>query len=688
MNSVIDYLNSKNVPFKHAGPNNIHLSCFFHSEDPSKRGRLYINVDPAMSPPGLFHCHVCGERGALNKIRKHFGDPPLDDDGNEYVKGSSKKISTQNLSILRAAADYYNDRLYDNEEAFDWLRTKRGLTLETIMSHKLGYADGGLGSHLKGLGFAADEIKNCNLIKADGSDFFVNRITIPYIINGHVLQIRGKDMNGKYFTPPGDQVRPYNIDSVRNAKSVVITEGEFDALVVEQLGYATIGVPGSTSWQDDWNGYLSEAKRIYACFDRDDSGDRGFERVEKSIGARVKKVLMPLHAEGETKNDPSEWIVVKGHTAEEFAELIAAANQSLVVDVNEALQEWLQMEGNPIKNRMSIGFPTLDLIIDGGVQNGQVVVLLARTGTGKTISLVNMFHYIIQNDPTKKILFFSLEQTRNEWFDRALKIYSFHNNPKPKSMAELDLWKRYISERDDRNRLKYSIASFNIPDMVNFYQNNLMIVDKNRVTEDEFRLCVDDYIEAMGAKPDIIAVDYLGYWARAFKGEGYERTTAAIMKLKELGKDIQVPIITPHQVNRMANDQRLELTSSRDSGAVEETADFLFALQRTQQQEADPRATGMRNVDTNELTIDVLKSRHGGKGRCVTLIDAPQSLVLLEKQQNAINAKAKDQVGSRMRGESLNDFYLRVASGVPHDHDENWRDKAFRRLEDELRNES
>ncbi len=687
--NVIDYLNSKGVAFKHAGPYNIHTSCFFHDEDPSKRGRLYINVDPNMSPPGLFHCHVCGERGALNKIRKHFGDPPLDDDGNSFVKGASKQVTTQNLSLLKAAAEYYQDALCENPKALDWLKTERGLSLETIGTHKLGWADGGLGAHLKSSGFSLDEIAKSNLIKSDGKDFFVNRITIPYMVNGHVMQIRGKDMDAKYFTAPGDSPRPYNIDAARDAKTVILTEGEFDALVLEQLGYNAIGVPGSTSWQDSWNEYLADAKKIYACFDRDESGAKCYERVSKSLGAKVRQVLMPVHGQGEAKNDPSEWIVKKGHTAEEFAALISEASDSLVVDVTEAHQEWLHMEGNPIKNRMSIGFPTLDLIIDGGVQNGQVVVMLARTGTGKTISLVNMFHNIIASDPKKKILFFSLEQTRNEWFDRALKIYSFHNNPpKPCTEEELESWKRAVHERDDRNRLKYSIASHNIPSMIKFYQNNLMIVDKNKITEDEFRMCVDDYIDAMGSKPDFIAVDYLGYWARSFKGEAYERTTAAVMKLKELGKDIGVPIISPHQVNRMANDRQLELTSSRDSGAVEETADFLFALQRSVQQEADPKNTGMRAVDINELTIDVLKSRHGGKGRTVVLADAPLSLAIIEKTGNPENTKANAQVGARIRGESLNDFYLRQATDMPFNHDDNWREKAFRKLEFELRNQS
>lgn len=679
MSIVLDYLNSKGVIYKQAGSNNVHTACWYCNEDPSKRGRLYINVDDNMSPPGLFHCHLCGEQGAFNKIRKNFGDPPLDD-SNNVLSGKF----TNNLELLRVAAEYYVDRLCDNLEAFEWLKIERGLTAETIAKHKLGWADGKLHAHLKARGFANEAIRGCNLINADGSDFFVNRITIPYMVNGQVLQIRGKDPKGKYFTPPGDKVRPYNIDAARDATTLVVTEGEFDALVVEQLGYSTIGIPGANSWQESWNGYLETTRKVLAVFDRDEAGAKGFQKLSKSLGAKVRQVLMPEHQEGETKNDPSEWIVKKGHTAQEFAALVAQSNHSLLVSVNEAYNEWLSMEGNAIKQRKSLGFSLLDYLIDGGMQDGQVAIMLARTGVGKTISLVNMFHRIISDDPNRKILFFSLEQTRNEWFDRALKIYSFYNPPKPMDLNDLDKWRTAIFDRDERGRLTQSLSSWNVPNVIDFYRNSLMIVDKNKVTEEDVRMCVEEFVEIQGEKPYLVAIDYLGYWARAFKGEAYERTTAAVMKLKELGKDLQIPIISPHQVNRMANDQRLDITSSRDSGAVEETADFLFGLQRLTTQTNNDRGTGMKDIDTHELALDILKSRHGGKGSTVKLFDAPLSLALLEASDSKYKAIAELQQNNRRKGETLNDFYLRLAANY-FDNNSDWRNIALEKLEDELR---
>lgn len=712
---VLGYLNSKGVQVKHdAGPNDIHTACFFCNEDDSKRGRLYINVDPSMSPPGLFQCHLCGESGAINKIRRHFGDPPLDDNGNDVVRDKNDK-PVSSLRLLKAAADYYHETLTEYEDKFDYLYTKRGLSTDTIVNHKLGWADGGLGNHLKSLGFSAAELKASNLIKDDGSDFFINKLTIPYFFQGNVLQIRGREIGSgpsKYLTPPGDEARLFNVDAARNQDKVIITEGEFDALTLEQLGFAAVGVPGANAWKDNWSSYLGDAKRVYLCFDRDQSGAKGFEKVSESLAkstkVKIRQILMPMHGTNEAKNDPSEWIVGKGHTKSDFEELMRASEPpSLLVSLDDAFAEWELFEGAPTRNRISLGFNDLDKKIDGGVQPGQVIITLAKTGVGKTSLLVNSFNNLIyknkvamakdRNIKPIKILFISLEQTRNEWFDRALKVYSFYNPPMPKTIRELDHWRTAFAKA---GKVNLPLVAQNISALKEFYQDHLMMVDKNKVTEEEFHEIVEDFKVRQGRKPDLIAVDYLGYWARAFPGEGYERTTAAVMKLKEIGKDVQVPIHAPHQVSRASNSQRLDIGSGRDAGAVEETADFLLALQREMKQEIDERARagakgdgmirGMKETATSNLYIDVLKSRHGGAGGDpVVLTDASMSLAWVERVNDPKNKKFIDRCDNERKyyaggtGENLNDYILRHAS----DHYQGgmrWRDVAFEKLESKI----
>lgn len=638
---VLEYLRGKSLNLKQAGQNEVHTACWYCGEDPGKRGRLYINVDPNASPPGLFECKICGESGAFNKIRKHFGDPALDDDGNLFTKEGSTPTSGVVLAVLAEAAEFYHQNLATAPQVLKWLESERGLSIETISKHKLGWATGGLKQYLMTRGFSLEDIHATGLVYKDGqqNDFFVNRVTIPFMANGKVVQIRGKDMNGKYFTPPNTGVRPYNIDAVWGASEVILCEGEFDALVLEQFGYATLGLPGSTSWQSSWNTYIDKAVKIYSCFDRDDGGAKGYEKVIKEIGPRVKQILMPEHDEeaGEKKNDPSEWIVKKKHTKEEFAELMKAANKSILVDADDAFSKWMEVEGNPNSVRVPLGIPNFDKAIGGGLMPGQVMVILAKTGVGKTLALTNIFYNMLAADPKAHILFFSLEQTRNEWFDRAMRIYRFYRETlgEPKTPME---------------------------EIVEFYRGRFALIDKNRVDEVLFRQAIQEYRETYG-QPTVCGVDYLGYWARAFKGEAYERTTEAIMKMKEIAKDEEMPTISPSQVNRSSNGQRLDLSSARDAGAVEETADLAIAMNEIMKNrsgnDADPdwRSTG-------EITWDIKKSRLGGVGAEIKFKKTPLSLCLVQTGDTVRDRLVNLEDHHHGLGMRFEEFMLRRRTGI------------------------
>lgn len=637
---VLEYLRSKSLNLKQAGPNNVHTACWYCGEDPAKRGRLYINVDPSSSPPGLFQCKICGEEGAFNKIRKHFGDAALDDDGNLFTKDGSKPASGVVLAVLKDAAEFYHQNLATAPQVMKWLEVERGIAIETISKHRLGWATGGLKQYLMTRGFSLEDIHATGLIYKDGqqNDFFVNRVTIPYIANGQVVQIRGKDMNGKYFTPTSQGVRLYNVDAVWNAHEVIICEGEFDALVLEQFGYATVGLPGSTSWQASWNTYIEKSAKIYTCFDRDEAGAKGYEKVLKEVGPRIRQILMPEHDEaaGEKKNDPSEWIAKKGHTKEDFAALVKAANTTVLVDADDAYSEWLQIENNDLI-RTPLGFSNFDKAIGGGLMPGQVMVILAKTGVGKTLALTNIFYHMLATDPKAKVLFFSLEQTRNEWFERAQRIFRFY--------------------RETLGEPKTPMS-----DIVDFYRGRFALIDKNRVDEVLFRQAIEEYQETYG-QPTVLGVDYLGYWARAFKGEAYERTTEAIMKLKEIAKDVKIPTISPSQVNRASNGQRLDLASARDAGAVEETADLAIAMNEEMinlsKDESQPnwRMTG-------DVTWDIKKSRLGGVGHETRFKKTPLSLGLVQLGDTVLDRLVNTEVRWHGQGMHFEEFMLRRRTGV------------------------
>jgi len=369
------YLISKGVMVKGQSGGNLRTTCFFCNEEPNKRGRLYIGVDDERTA-GLYLCHRCGARGNLVTLRRHFGDEDL---------AESDPVS-RHTNVLAAAARFYA-RCRDTV-AVEYLHQDRALSDATIERHEIGFAPGGrsLYEELRKDFSPADILETGLVVKRNREfvDFLqAGQITIPYHINGMVVAIRGKEIGGKYLTPPGTKARLFNVDVVPRAEELVLAEGEFDALVLEQLGYAALGVPGANVFQEHWVDYFTDARRVYIAFDPDEAGHAGTERVLGLLGPKAKRVDLPVPEGVAPKDiDPSYLVAQERWGRDNFDALFSAAlgSSTLLVTVNEAYLEWGDLQN---ASGLRLGFPLLDRAIKPGLLPGQVVVPLAKTNSGK-----------------------------------------------------------------------------------------------------------------------------------------------------------------------------------------------------------------------------------------------------------------------------------------------------------------
>lgn len=147
-------------------------------------------------------------------------------------------------------------------------------------------------------------------------DFLTSCVTIPYHVANNVITIRGRslvpDSKAKYKTLAGAKARLFNSDATWHATELFVAEGEFGCLLLEQLGYAAIGVPGAASWQDQWDGYLSLVDHVYLVFDGDEAGRKGSQRLKDRFGAKVRALEIP-EEDGEVP-DITDWVVRYGRT--------------------------------------------------------------------------------------------------------------------------------------------------------------------------------------------------------------------------------------------------------------------------------------------------------------------------------------------------------------------------------------
>jgi DnaB-like helicase C terminal domain/Toprim-like/DNA primase catalytic core, N-terminal domain len=592
------YLASKGIKVSRAAGSEVTVHCWWCPDgNPKGKGKLYLNRET-----WLYDCKRCGEHGGRRGLLDHFGDK----DDTAYVPGADPGVKRR---ILTKAAALAHDMLLSNEKVMEYL-LGRGLSPETIVEAQLGYVpkNVSLSRSIEG-DFKATDLLAAGLITQGGQEFFNDSITIPYLSHGSVIQLREKKIEGKYRTTFEDEVRLYNADTIRDATHVFITEGEFDALMVQQAfrestdptlrATAVVGIPGAKAISADFDSWFEHATKVYVGLDPDQEGRDASIRIKSVLGTRARIVELPRDL---PKADWSDWLVPKsdehprgGHTWRDVQSLMVEADLAgkRIYTVGEAANRWERsLEQTP---GIKLGFPSIDSVIKPGLRPGQICIPLAKTGTGKTVWLSNVVH----NTRQHRVLFISLEMTATEVYGMLRRIHHF--------------WE------PDARRIQ----------MVEDYKY-LRIVDENRLGEADLTTLVGEYAEDVGAKPDLIVIDYLGYYARGFKGSSpYEKNTDAVMALKAQAKQNEVVIIAPHQVNRGAKDgMPLEADDARDAGTIEETGDFVFGLYRPGTAVNDEHK--VEDTASGAFNVGILKSRHGGKGRVANLRFSHMSLVVVD----------------------------------------------------------
>ncbi len=118
-------------------------------------------------------------------------------------------------------------------------------------------------------------------------------VVIPYFSGGACLrlQIRRPVGEPKYSLIVGSQNIPWNFDAIDGTKSVVLTEGIFNAMTVAQHAgdLCVAAAAGSTTAAREarWVARLEAAPAVLVAFDADMPGDKGSEwwvsRLKKSV---------------------------------------------------------------------------------------------------------------------------------------------------------------------------------------------------------------------------------------------------------------------------------------------------------------------------------------------------------------------------------------------------------------------
>lgn len=236
------------------------------------------------------------------------------------------------------------------------------------------------------------------------------------------------------------------------------------------------------------------------------------------------------------------------------------------------------------------GFYDLDNLL-GGFQKGDLIIVAARPGMGKTAFAVNCA--VAAAKSGKNAVIFTLEMRKEELM---MRVISGESRVDSSKLRRGDLSEEEGDRIAEGARRIYSINS------------NLGIDETPAITMMELRSRCRRFKKESSL--DLIVIDYLQLIGSSSnkRTESREREISEIsMALKALAKELDVPVIALSQLNRSPDfrtDKRPRMSDLRESGSIEQDSDLILFLYRDEQYNPSSEFAG-----TAELIVG--KNRHG-----------------------------------------------------------------------------
>jgi KaiC/GvpD/RAD55 family RecA-like ATPase len=458
-------------------------------------------------------------------------------------------------------------------------------------------------------------------------------------------------LDGRWSWALGDTPRvPFRLPELLACKTVVaVVEGEKCAVNMVRAGWvATTNSGGACNFKPELVPHFA-GKHVAVFGDNDDKGRQHVDLVARllaPVAASLKIVEIPDLPE---KGDVSDFLA-RGGTGLDLRNLYRAAPEwtpevkpetPLVHENDRYLRTFgdelraaggfegfwksLDIEGLPTP------FPPLTRKL-GGMRKGEVYILAARTGQGKT-SLVLQFADAALTSRTG-VLLFSMEMGHRDAFQRlaaqrARVDLSHFRHLRRTGLDSPLLWEmtmalREATETYAQSSLFVSTKSAVTPEFLH--------IESMRVRErSQVGLVVVDHMQLMGGDPKL-------------RSE-YEKFTAISRITKQIAVNLDVPLILVSQVNRSNAERRgteLEMTDLRSSGALEEDAAAVLLLyyDKDDVKEAERDPTGER-IKRGPIStwLKLAKNRYGCSGTYEKLVHM-KAITRFDMSQQAAAAHA------------------------------------------------
>lgn len=274
--------------------------------------------------------------------------------------------------------------LKQSADAVKWLHEVRGLSDETIEAQHTGFVQ-----------------EHKYRIK-EGNEQFRNQgwVMFPRIQDGKVVAVKFRSIAEKLFSqvPNMDSRAMYNIETINALEPVYVTEGELDAMILEQAGFRAVSCPSAgVEITAESKLRLKLAECIYLAGDNDGVDEKGkdkpgvayMKRLKQELGDKTFRMLWPAG-----KDANGFFLEVCKGNVEEFKSQVSRLSYKARTappdgfeDVYEGLMSSETSDLQTDQNRLHWppSLQSVDDMMYTPIGDGVVIIYSTYTGTGKTM---------------------------------------------------------------------------------------------------------------------------------------------------------------------------------------------------------------------------------------------------------------------------------------------------------------
>ncbi len=568
--------------------------------------------------PTRWKCFSCGKSGDLFDLIgevEHIAEPlaqlqragelyGIDTDRRPQAGGQKMDGHTEQK---HSQISYYRECQKHLAET-DYL-AKRGISTATATRFMLGYD----AHYTRGTG--RTEWKA--LIIPTGEYSYVARNTDP--------QAEEKDR----YRKTGNAL-PINAKALQTAtKPVFIVEGELDALSIIEAGGEAVGLGSTANIPSFISNYLKKqkpAQPLVLALDNDEAGQRATDELAHALdelGLAYYR-LDPYNGQKDANSalladrEAFTQAVAQAEHLEEEAEN-AERDLYLRDRVDYHLQEFIDGIAESANTPATpTGFPALDKVLDGGLYEG-LYILGAISSLGKTTYAMQIADQIAQGG--HDVLIIALEMSRAELMSKSISRHTLLNVlanngdiRNAKTSRGITAGARYAGYSETEKALiRQAVSEYET------YAKHLYIHEGHGdIGTAYIRDIVQKHIRFTGQRP-IVLVDYLQILApRDVRATDKQNMDTAVRELKQISRDYKTPIIAISSFNRDNYDTEVNMSSFKESGAIEYSCDVLIGLQLKGAGSKDFDSNEAKKKDPREVELVTLKQRLAPTGNKIS----------------------------------------------------------------------